>query len=474
MTNINQALFKVTGATQSRILGDHLGDIINAKGFGAKGDGTTDDTTALQNAINAAFGSIASPLANQFLQKALFIPSGKYIITAPLYMTGVTGGWLCGEGGGTTQIFYNGTGNEGNTLDSTNPTWTPALMFDGVGYSVIENISFSTPSGHSSNTNTIGIYVYQSGTRGYTGTCMFKDCSFANFYQGILADSNGNGNCDNCQVVLCQFNNCGLAGVRLADANAVNWQVYGGGAQSCAKQSTFATGTTGNSGAAYSVASGSLTVISGVSCSGNTDSSSRAGWDIVNSGSQGMSVLGGRFESINCIGGSGSSIFVSGLVYGGGDSTSCCFFDGSNSGILVSSALVFGPNNLNAGGTNRIATLGNTGIFLSTGMTIQNSNLCGFSGASSAKISLKAPIWGQAGSPSDTTLFGSFTGTVLDYEFLVNVGVGSLPAANAKYNGLRLFVTDANSTTFASTAASGGGNRVPVYCDGNTPAWRIG
>lgn len=48
--------------------------------------------------------------------------------------------------------------------------------------------------------------------------------------------------------------------------------------------------------------------------------------------------------------------------------------------------------------------------------------------------------------------------------------VSELPAASAA--GVRGFVTDANSTTFASAVAGGGSNGVPVYFDG--AAWRIG
>jgi hypothetical protein len=49
--------------------------------------------------------------------------------------------------------------------------------------------------------------------------------------------------------------------------------------------------------------------------------------------------------------------------------------------------------------------------------------------------------------------------------------VASLPTA-ASNADRRMFVSDANATTFASVVAGGGANRVPVYCDGTN--WRIG
>lgn len=49
--------------------------------------------------------------------------------------------------------------------------------------------------------------------------------------------------------------------------------------------------------------------------------------------------------------------------------------------------------------------------------------------------------------------------------------VAGLPPATGNAR-LKAYVTDANSTTFASVVAGGGSNYVPVYCDGSH--WRIG
>ena len=50
--------------------------------------------------------------------------------------------------------------------------------------------------------------------------------------------------------------------------------------------------------------------------------------------------------------------------------------------------------------------------------------------------------------------------------------VSTLPSASASGTGYRAFVTDATVTTFASTVAGGGANKVPVYSDGTN--WKIG
>lgn len=50
--------------------------------------------------------------------------------------------------------------------------------------------------------------------------------------------------------------------------------------------------------------------------------------------------------------------------------------------------------------------------------------------------------------------------------------VATLPSASSSGAGFRSFVSDANSTTFASAVAGGGSNVIPVYSDG--VVWRIG
>lgn len=66
------------------------------------------------------------------------------------------------------------------------------------------------------------------------------------------------------------------------------------------------------------------------------------------------------------------------------------------------------------------------------------------------------------------------TTSVLAYTFLRSLPttVGSLPAAGTAGAGAKMFVTDANATTFGSVVAAGGANGVPVYSDGAN--WRIG
>lgn len=262
--------------------------VVNVQDYGALGNGSHDDTANIQAAFDAAFGTAGNQ--TNFVSKSVYLPPGNYIVTSPLYLTGILGGRIFGAGQGASQIFYSADGTQGNTLSGADPTLTPIIAMDGWGYGIIENLSIGAPSANGSVTTMLGIYVYQSGNHGYTGASQFNNSTIYNCYDGILGGS-GPGNCDNCILNNVQFNTCGLAGLRLVSANAINWQVYGGGASRCAYASTYNPDTPagGNSGAAYCALTGSIGTISGVSCSYNK-------WDIINAGAQQMTVIGGSFE----------------------------------------------------------------------------------------------------------------------------------------------------------------------------------
>ena len=75
--NISNRYVKAEGSTELRTLGERFADIVNVKDFGAKGDGTTDDTEAIQAAINRASDKGGG---------TVYLPAGKYIQSQTLVL----------------------------------------------------------------------------------------------------------------------------------------------------------------------------------------------------------------------------------------------------------------------------------------------------------------------------------------------------------------------------------------------------
>lgn len=66
---------------------------VSVTDYGAVGDGTTDDTTAVQDAIDSGYASI-------------FFPEGEYLLTANITVTGDKDYRLFGSGMGTTKLIF--------------------------------------------------------------------------------------------------------------------------------------------------------------------------------------------------------------------------------------------------------------------------------------------------------------------------------------------------------------------------------
>lgn len=94
-----------TGATTdspvTRTLQQKVDDYVNVRDFGVKGDGNTDDTVALQRAIDEIyFGNFA--LTTPRLRRVIHIPAGVYLITSSLKIPSYA--YIQGEGKGRTVI----------------------------------------------------------------------------------------------------------------------------------------------------------------------------------------------------------------------------------------------------------------------------------------------------------------------------------------------------------------------------------
>jgi len=110
-----------TGSTTARTLDNRFADFANVKDFGAKGDGTTDDTTAIQAAFTAANGG------------PVLFPKGQYYIASAPYSLSTGNGAISFNDGASKDVWLQtrkltGTKAVGSgTLGGFSPS---GFMFD--------------------------------------------------------------------------------------------------------------------------------------------------------------------------------------------------------------------------------------------------------------------------------------------------------------------------------------------------------
>ncbi|MBV54163.1 MAG: hypothetical protein CL816_08955 [Coxiellaceae bacterium] len=133
-----------TGSTTSRTLASRFADVVNVKDYGATGDGSTDDSTAIQNAINAG-GNI-------------FFPSGSYKIGSSINLASNIK--LFGEK--SSKIVRDDGGNRiiGKATDYTALT-TTADLAKGTTVLSLDSSGYSSLS--------VGDYIYVTDNTSITG-----------------------------------------------------------------------------------------------------------------------------------------------------------------------------------------------------------------------------------------------------------------------------------------------------------------
>ena len=96
-----------------------INDYINVKQFGAKGDGITDDSIPIENALNSG--------------ASIFVPSGNYLISKHIDVTNLLS--LKGEAGSTFNITKDND-------SGSNPDEVNGIMFKNLDGFTIENVIF--------------------------------------------------------------------------------------------------------------------------------------------------------------------------------------------------------------------------------------------------------------------------------------------------------------------------------------------
>ena len=113
----NNSVFTQTGTgAVARTVASKEKDVISVKDFGAKGDGTTDDTAAIQAAINSVIVGTTGKSGVGVFQTTIEFPCGIYVITSTLVISQTVAG---------QRLTLRGCGFQGSNSttiqESTNP-----------------------------------------------------------------------------------------------------------------------------------------------------------------------------------------------------------------------------------------------------------------------------------------------------------------------------------------------------------------
>lgn len=168
----NNYSVKSTGSTTFRALKDRFADVINVKDFGAKGDGTTDDTDAIQAAIN-----------NSQSRKIIF-NDGIYKVTSEIAITNpcIIDGNNC-------------------TIKSTNPENTGLFTISAENVKVL-NINFTNDAKPDSlnRTGSFCIKVLKGSKN-----VLIDKCTFYNFRVCVYSTTGNDGLIENISITNCHF-----------------------------------------------------------------------------------------------------------------------------------------------------------------------------------------------------------------------------------------------------------------------------
>lgn len=192
------------------------GAAVNVLDFGAKGDGTTDDTAAFQSALTALVNG-----------GVLYVPLGRYKLTDTLVLT--------------TGVTVQGQGNGDRTFGIPNTSANSSYIYQAtVGKSVFsiggnkrEIRVFDLSLGARLSPTTSPVYnvngIYIEGEYPNSSTdLIFERICFYNFYQAITVNdpnapsSDPDWQCDCCRVISCEFF-CNGTSVLFNSTNADAW-----------------------------------------------------------------------------------------------------------------------------------------------------------------------------------------------------------------------------------------------------------
>jgi hypothetical protein len=181
--------------------------------FGAKGDGRTDDTTAIQACFNQAFGTTESPHGTNGTQNmGVYFPAGRYKIARTLQLKQVLGGHIFGDGASASILQWGG----GAPRVATN-----MLNINGMQHTKFEQLGFDGNGVRTNNLTLINLDWDNTGSV-KLNTNIFDTLSFGNVNGSApnfaIAASGNDGRSNTffaCEII-------GAVGVKIIGASATN------------------------------------------------------------------------------------------------------------------------------------------------------------------------------------------------------------------------------------------------------------
>lgn len=199
-----------TGAV-ARTAQDKMRESVSVKDFGAVGDGTTNDTAAIQSAIDSVGRNTGA-----ITRISLWFPPGTYLLNTQLEIQQQSVAFLGTEG---TILKWNGNNTTAmvHIKDSTRCTFD-TLAFMGLDSSQpTAAIYAEEPTGSSLGTNEYFVFRNTTFGRLYTQQASPN----GKLQRGIWFAGASNTNNDTFYIEQCQFHDCTTAGLALDNAQSI-------------------------------------------------------------------------------------------------------------------------------------------------------------------------------------------------------------------------------------------------------------
>lgn len=223
-----------TSSPVTRSLQDKLDDIANVRDFGAVGDGRTDDTNAINRAIQQIYSGVYND-SSTLVRRTIKFPAGTYLVSQsiliPPYAT------LVGDGIDNTVILttngsspavkatdsqFNGTGStKPKSIELADMQITANVAIGSLTHSLLEvnscnngkfvNVKFNGNIGATNNL----VYITDSTTN--TRGIVFDNCVFTNGGSGINVVVQGSG-ISSVRVNNSSFDNLSQVGYFISDS----------------------------------------------------------------------------------------------------------------------------------------------------------------------------------------------------------------------------------------------------------------